>query len=87
MDTLPPDRPIPASNQQAVGNAVTRVDWLRHTLTVSGPAACVARFRQAARGHGAIQWQLDLDREEARLLGPMVTEGIEARLLARQLRR
>lgn len=86
MATLPPDRPIPALNEQAVGHAVTHVDWLRHTLTVSGPAACVVRFQQAARGHGAIPWQLDLDREEARLLAPMVTEGIEARLLARQLR-
>ena len=86
MDTPLPDRPIPASNQRAVGNAVTHIDWLRHVLTVSGPATCVMRFRQAARGHGAIPWQLDLDREEARLLAPMVTEGIEARLLARQLR-
>lgn len=61
-------------------------DWLRNTLTVSGPAAAVARFSQAATGTGAIPRQLDLDHEEARLLAPMAAAGIEARLLARELR-
>jgi len=61
-------------------------DWLRNILTVSGPAAAVARFRQAACGTGAIPWHLDLDHEEARLLAPMAAAGIEARLLARELR-
>jgi hypothetical protein len=46
----------------------------------------VARFREVARGTGAIPWQLDLDHEEARLLAPMAAAGIEARLLARELR-
>ncbi len=86
MDTPLAGRPLPASSERLAGDAATHVDWLRHTLTVSGPAACVARFQQAARGHGTILWQLDLDREEARLLAPMITEGVEARLLAHQLR-
>lgn len=86
MDTRLADRPLPVLNERPAGDAATHVDWLRHTLTVSGPAAAVARFQQAARGHDTVLWQLDLDREEARLLAPMITEGIEARLLARQLR-
>ena len=61
-------------------------DWLRSSLTVSGPASEVARFREAARGTGGIPWHLDLDHEEARLLAPMAAAGIEARLLARELR-
>jgi hypothetical protein len=61
-------------------------DWLRNTLTVSGPADEVARFRAAACGTGAIPWHLDLDHEEVRLLAPMAAAGIEARLLARELR-
>jgi len=61
-------------------------DWLLNRLTVSGPAAEVARFRAAARGTSAIPWSLDLDREEARLLAPMASAGPEARALARQLR-
>jgi site-specific recombinase XerD len=61
-------------------------DWLLNRLTVSGPAADVARFRVAARGTNAIPWSLDLDQEEARLLAPMASAGPEARALARQLR-
>ena len=61
-------------------------DWLRHRLTVSGPAAEVARFRAAARGTGGIPWHLDLDYEEARLLAPMAGQGRVARALARELR-
>jgi hypothetical protein len=44
------------------------------------------RFRQAACGTGAVPWALDLEHEEARLLAPMAAAGIEARLLARELR-
>ena len=55
-------------------------------LTVSGPAAEVARFRAAARGTGAVPWALDLDAEEERLFAPMATEGPAARALARELR-
>ena len=61
-------------------------DWLGHLLTVSGPAAEVQKFREAARGTGAVPWHLDLDAEEARLFAPMATEGAEARALARELR-
>lgn len=61
-------------------------DWLRHLLTVSGPAAEVEEFRAAAKGTGAVPWHLDLDAEEARLFAPMATEGADARALARELR-
>ena len=46
----------------------------------------MVRFRQAARGTGAVPWVLDLDAEEARLLALMAGGGAEARALARELR-
>lgn len=33
--------------------------WLYHHLTISGPAALLAEFANAARGSGVIPWQLD----------------------------
>jgi len=47
------------------GLALAHPDWLRQILTVSGPAAVMARFRAAAAGSGVIPWVLDLHR-----LGP-----------------
>ena len=61
-------------------------DWLRHTLTLSGPAAEVAAFQARARGPSAIPWHLDLDHEEMRLLALMAAAGPAARGLARELR-
>ena len=66
--------------------APPHTDWLHHRLTVSGPAATVTRFQRAAAGTGAIPWHLDLDHEEARLLAPMAAAGIDARVLAGELR-
>ena len=74
------------AGQREGGERDETTDWLRHVLRISGPAAEVVRFQAAARGAAAIPWHLDLDHEEARLLGPMVTEGIAARVLARELR-
>ena len=59
-------------------------DWLRHTLTLSGPAADVAVFQLRARGPSAIPWHLD--HEEARLLALMAGAGPSARGLGRELR-
>lgn len=42
--------------------ALPTPDWLPHTLTVSGPAADVAQFRELAAGAGVIPWHYDLDR-------------------------
>lgn len=79
--------PRPVTSQPATPLAATpHPDWLRHVLHVSGPAADMAAFRHAAQGAAAIPWQLDLDQEEARLLAPMATQGIAARVLARELR-
>ncbi len=77
-----------ARTRQGPGGPWTpfHTDWLRNELTVSGPATSVARFRQAAQGPGTIPWPLDLDHETARLLAPMAADGIEARLLAQDLR-
>ena len=61
-------------------------DWLRHTLTLSGPAADVVAFQAKARGPSAIPWHLDLDHEEMRLLALMAAAGPAARGLARELR-
>ncbi len=89
MDTAPSKNQAARKGELGAGDAPaerSRPDWLRHTLTISGPTGPVARFQEAARGPGTIPWRLDLDHEEARLLAPMITEGIEARLLARALR-
>lgn len=61
-------------------------DWVRTTLTVSGPVDAVARFRAAAQGPGIIPWQVDFDYEQARLLAPMARKGAQAVTLARLLR-
>ncbi|PYD74868.1 transposase [Novacetimonas pomaceti] len=61
-------------------------DWIRTTLTVSGPVDAVARFRMAAQGPGIIPWQVDFDYEQARLLAPMAGKGAQAVTLARLLR-
>ncbi|HTW27832.1 MAG TPA: hypothetical protein VME92_11950 [Acetobacteraceae bacterium] len=90
----PVDAPT-ASWRNAPGNrlgtpdaplALAHTDWLRHWLTVSGPAGEVARFRAAACGTSGVPWYLDLDHEEARLLAPMAMLGPAARALARELR-
>ena len=66
--------------------ALADTDWLLNRLTVSGPAADVARFGTVAQGTNAAPWHLDLDDEEARLFAPMAAGGAEARVLARELR-
>jgi hypothetical protein len=79
----------------AAGPRPHHTDWLRHELTVSGPADAVAGLQAAARGAGAIPWRYpDLDAAEdeqvARLLQPPDgSPGLSptaARILARQLR-
>ncbi len=86
MNSAPPDQRRSSRRARDGAPPAATTDWLRTSLTVSGPAAAVARFRDAARGTGAVPWHLDLDHEEARLLAPMAAAGIEARLLARELR-
>ena len=86
MNSAPPDQRRSSRRAHDDESPAATTDWLRTSLTVSGPAAAVARFRDAARGTGAVPWHLDLDHEEARLLAPMAAAGIEARLLARELR-
>ena len=66
--------------------AMPAPDWIRTTVTVSGPVDAVARFRVAAQGPGIIPWQVDFDYEQARLLAPMAGMGAQAVTLARLLR-
>ena len=80
--SLPAGRPPLRASEPPKGD----YDWLWTTVTVSGPAGTVARFRETAQGTNAAPWHVDLDYEEARLLAPMASAGIEARLLARALR-
>ena len=84
---LDADAPLAEARDPDILAASPHPDWLHHTLTVTGPAARVAAFRTAACGAAAIPWQLDLEAEEARLLAPMITDGPNARVLARLLRR
>jgi hypothetical protein len=70
------------------------VDWLRNTLTVTGPAEEVMGFQAAAAGPGVIPWTLDLAGLEEDFLLPMAgpQDGVRAislagaKLLARRLR-
>lgn len=64
----------------------TSVDWIRTTVTVSGPVAVVERFVASARGSGTIPWRVDFEYEQARLLAPMASMGPQAAILARLLR-
>jgi hypothetical protein len=70
------------------------VDWLRNTLTVTGPAERVEDFQAAAAGPGVIPWTLDLAGLEEDFLLPMAApqDGVRAislagaKILARRLR-
>ena len=75
--------------------ALPHPDWLRHALIVTGAAAAVAEFRQAASGPGGIPWAYpDLDdaaddRVLALINPPDGSQGLSlaaARILARELR-
>ncbi len=72
--------------REGVGAVPSHTHWLAQALRVSGPAGDVEKFRAAAVGAAAIPWELDLDIEEERLLAPMATLGVGARILARELR-
>ncbi len=67
-------------------------DWLHHRLSVSGTAAAVGRFRQAAAGAGVIPWHLDLERMEESYFHLLVASEQRslsvagAHIFARQLR-
>jgi hypothetical protein len=75
--------------------ALPNTDWLRHTLTVTGPAEDVRALRAAAAGAGIIPWHYpDLDAIEedhrlALLRPPDGSPGLRAeaaKVLANQLR-
>lgn len=84
----------PASRQQASAATTGSPGWLYHHLTISGPAAPLADFSQAARGSGIIPWRLDLDRIEEDVFLRAVAQPRETRrltvagcrILARQFR-
>ena len=67
-------------------------DWLHHRLSVSGAAAKVGRFRQAAAGAGVIPWHFDLERMGEGYFHLLVASEQRslsvagARIFARQLR-
>lgn len=74
--------------------APAHTDWLRHLLTISGPAEAMLRFRAAAAGPGVVPWVLDLASMEEDWLLQLAVPGEEkpaislsgARILARRLR-
>ena len=67
-------------------------DWLHHRLAISGAAADLGEFRQAAAGAGIIPWLFDLERMEEDYLHLLLASGqcrlsvAGARIFARQLR-
>lgn len=59
-------RPAPSRHPHDGPNSAAplrlpHADWLQHRLTISGPEAKVAAFRQVAAGAGIVPWQLDVD--------------------------
>ncbi|MGH2928450.1 MAG: hypothetical protein ACRDL8_09625 [Solirubrobacteraceae bacterium] len=90
-----PERPRRSPAAAALPLALPQPDWLRHDLTVTGPATDVALFRKAAVGTGAIPWaypdlgEREEDRTYALIHPPDGSAGLSlaaARALARQLR-
>jgi hypothetical protein len=62
----PPDAPKPAPKRRGRRRIATAFPstnaapaWLWHHLTISGPAAGVTAFAEAARGPGVIPWHVD----------------------------
>ena len=79
---------------EGVSPGVSSAAWLHHHLTVSGPAAAVADFADAARGSGVIPWWLDLAAIEADVFNLAASQPPHrrnltmdgCRILARQFR-
>ena len=86
------DLAAPEVAQPAEALCLPDTDWLQHWLTISGPAAELARFRAAASGAGVIPWQMDFEQLQEdwfhRLMAApsrsLSAQG--ARILAQQLR-
>jgi hypothetical protein len=82
----------PATTQAA--SAAAASPWLYHHLTISGPAAAVTSFAEAARGSGIVPWRLEAARLEEDIFNLAVSQPgairsltIEGcRILARQFR-
>jgi hypothetical protein len=58
----PAPLPDPGRADRHAPLRLAHTDWLHHRLQVTGPAAELADFRDAAAGAGTVPWQLDLDR-------------------------
>jgi hypothetical protein len=84
----------PAVARSAPPEPNTAPDWQYRHLTVSGPAAPLTAFAEAARGAGVIPWQLDYARIEEDIFHLAVAQPPARRrlsiagchLLARQFR-
>jgi hypothetical protein len=89
----PPKRRGRRPTMQAVPVAVGS-PWLYHHLTISGPAAAVTTFAEAARGSGILPWQVESARIEEDIFNLAASQpaairslSIEGcRILARQFR-
>jgi hypothetical protein len=90
-------QPERASEGSAFGDplALPNTDWLRHELTIAGPADEVERFKIAAAGCGSTPWfypNLDFEEDDrflALVSPPDGSRGLSpaaARILARELR-
>jgi hypothetical protein len=97
---LPPAQPSPpkrlgrrpATTPTASVGAAS--PWLYHHLTISGPAAAVTSFAEAARGSGIVPWRLEAARLEEDIFNlaasqPSAIRSLTitgCRILARQFR-
>ena len=92
--SVPPAGPGSAVRAEAANPPLrlAHTDWLRHRLTVTGPASAVDAFGRAASGAGTIPWRLDLDSLEEDWFHLLINPANRtlslagARVLAGQLR-
>ena len=89
-DPAPPPAPKPrgrrpaARTRPAPAETAAAADWLYHRLTITGPAAPVAEFAEAARGSGVIPWRLDFARLEEDVFNLAVSQPAQRRSLSIQ---
>jgi hypothetical protein len=97
---LPPAQPSPPKRlgrrprASRTASVETASPWLYHHLTISGPAAAVTSFAEAARGSGIVPWRLEAARLEEDIFnlaasqpGAIRSLTIDGcRILARQFR-
>ena len=64
------------------GPMPTKLAWLYHQLTITGPAVAVQDFAAVARGSGVIPWQVDTAAVEEDVFNLAVSQPAARRVAA-----